>query len=102
MTISKDPTLATVPFAATPARQPMSVKDWANHCVWTDPMLAALETGVRGGRWHTLIDKVYSPLNLASASQSVQANQGAAGVDHQSVDDFWENHQEEMRRLEEA
>ena len=47
----------TVPFAATPSGEPPSVKDWANRCVWTDPMLNALEAGVRGGKWHTLIDK---------------------------------------------
>jgi RNA-directed DNA polymerase len=63
-------------------------------------MLTALEHGVRGGRWHTLIDKVYQPLNLTVASASVLGNQGAAGVDHQTVGDFQENHLEELRRLE--
>jgi RNA-directed DNA polymerase len=65
-------------------------------------MLTALQTGVRGGRWHTLIDKVYQPLNLYAASTSVLANAGAAGVDHQTVEDFEVNRPEELRRLEEA
>jgi len=65
-------------------------------------MLTALEQGVRGGRWHTLIDKVYSSLNLFVASGNVIGNGGAAGVDHQSVEDFLTHRQEELNRLEEA
>jgi RNA-directed DNA polymerase len=65
-------------------------------------MLTALETGVKGGRWHTLIDKVYAPLNLFASSASVMANGGAAGVDHQTVDGFLAHQQEELTRLEEA
>lgn len=64
-------------------------------------MLTALENGVRGGRWHTLSDKVFSPLNLFAASERVVANGGAAGVDHQSVEDFLARRPEELRRLEE-
>lgn len=92
---------ATVPFAATPAGEPSPIRDWANPSVWTDRMLTALETGVRGGRWHTLTDKVFSPLNLFAASERVVANGGAAGVDHQSVEDFLAHRREELRRLEE-
>jgi RNA-directed DNA polymerase len=91
----------TVPFAATPAGEPPSVKDWANRSVWTERMLTTLETGVRGGRWHTLIDKVYAPLNLYVASTSVLGNQGAAGVDHQSVEDFEAERLKEVERLAE-
>jgi len=90
----------TVPFAATPTGKPPSVKDWANRCVWTDPMLNALEAGVRGGKWHTLIDKVFGSLNLFTASLRVIGNEGAAGVDHQTVEDFKEFvEQAHQRRL---
>jgi RNA-directed DNA polymerase len=65
-------------------------------------MLTTLQNGVQGGRWHTLIDKVYLPLNLYAASTSVLVNEGVAGVDHQTVDDFEEQRLEEIRRLEEA
>jgi len=44
-------------------------------------MLTALEQGVKGGIWFSLIDKVYAPRTLAAAWQHVKANQGAAGVD---------------------
>ena len=100
MTARKETKPTTVPFAATPAGKPLSVKDWANRCVWTDRMLTTLESGVRGGRWHTLIDKMYTPLNLYIASVSVAGNEGAAGVDHQSVQDFMARRQEELKRLE--
>jgi RNA-directed DNA polymerase len=51
-------------------------------------MLAALEKGVQGGRWFSLMDKVYAPANLAAGWKRVRDNRGAAGVDHQSVEQF--------------
>ena len=48
-------------------------------------MLTALEQGVRGGRWHTLIDKVYALPTLRAAFARVKANRGAPGVDHVTV-----------------
>jgi hypothetical protein len=91
----------TVPFRATPAEQPPSVKEWANRLVWTDRMLTALEQGVRGGRWHTLIDKVYQPVHLWMSSLVVLGKQGAAGVDRQTVDDFQEQDLAETQWLAE-
>ena len=102
MTKRTEPKPVTVPFAATPAGQPPPIAEWANRVVWTDRMLATLHNGVRGGRWHTLSDKVYSSLNLYVASNHVLANEGAAGVDHQTVANFQENHLQELQRLEEA
>ena len=69
-----------------PPESRRSIRGWANPCGWTERMLTTLEQGVRGGRWHTLIDKVYAPLNLFAASRKVTGNQGAAGVDHQTVE----------------
>jgi len=48
-------------------------------------MLTALEEGVRGGRWHTLIDKVYALPTLRAAFARVKANRGAPGMDHVTV-----------------
>src|SRR5262245_1830435 len=95
-----DQRLATVPFAAIPAGPPPSIKEWANRAVWNDRMLDALHKGVRGGKWHTLIDKVYRPLNLFAASESVLGNEGAAGVDHQTVEQFRDRQLTELARLE--
>ena len=47
--------------------------------VWTDRMLAALEAGVQGGVWFSLIDKVTSPRGLRAAWAQVQRNQGSGG-----------------------
>ena len=51
-------------------------------------MLTALEQGVKGGVWFSLIDKVYAPRTLQAAFARVKANGGAAGVDHQTVKMF--------------
>jgi RNA-directed DNA polymerase len=51
-------------------------------------MLTALEQGVKGGIWFSLIDKVYSTANLFASYTKVAANGGAAGVDHVTVEDF--------------
>lgn len=52
-------------------------------------MLTTLErSSVRGGKWHSLIDKVYKPENLYSAYREVAANKGAPGVDHVTIEDF--------------
>lgn len=48
----------------------------------------ALETGVQGGKWFSLIDKVYDSRNLGSAHRKVKENQGSAGVDHVTVEQF--------------
>jgi RNA-directed DNA polymerase len=61
---------------------------WVEASVWNERMLAALENGVKGGRWFSLIDKVYRAETLRAAWQKVKANAGAAGVDGQSVERF--------------
>jgi RNA-directed DNA polymerase len=61
---------------------------WVEAEVWTERMLSALGNGVKGGKWYSLIDKVYASGTLALAWTKVQANKGAAGVDGQSVDRF--------------
>ena len=74
------------------AKQASEARDpkWAyvEASIWTDPMLAALVNGVKGGKWFSLIDKVCRPAVLAAAWKRVAANKGAAGVDGQSVAKF--------------
>jgi RNA-directed DNA polymerase len=62
-------------------------------------MLTALEQGVRGGRWHTLIDKVFVEINLFTAIRKVVSNKGAPGVDHVTVEKFDSHSREELARL---
>src|SRR5262245_30153599 len=47
-------------------------------------MLTALEQGVKGGKWFSLMDKVTDPKTLWRGFEQVKANDGAAGVDRQS------------------
>ena len=58
---------------------------WTEPSVWTDRMLTALEEGVKGGVWFSLIDKVYAGRTLRAAWQHVKANGGAAGIDHVTI-----------------
>jgi RNA-directed DNA polymerase len=51
-------------------------------------MLTALEKGVKGGVWFSLIDKVFAERNLRAAAAKVVANHGAPGIDHVSVEAF--------------
>ncbi len=80
------------PASVPQAKQAGEVRsrwEWAEPSVWTARMLTALEEGVRGGIWFSLIDKVFAHRNLASAMRKVVANRGAAGVDHVTVEDFF-------------
>lgn len=61
---------------------------WTEPSVGTERMLTALEVGVKGGSWYSVMDKVYTPANLRAAFTRVQANHGAAGVDHQTIEAF--------------
>lgn len=80
--------LARVPVTAKQAGEVRVRWAWAEPSVWTDSMLTALENGVKGGIWFSLIDKVYLPANLFASYARVAANRGAAGVDHVTVEDF--------------
>jgi RNA-directed DNA polymerase len=61
---------------------------WTEPTVWTERMLTALEQGVKGGVWFSLIDKVSAERNLRAATANVVANHGAPGVDHVTVEAF--------------
>ena len=62
-------------------------------------MLTALEQGVMGGQWHSLIDKVYALPNLRRAFARVKANGGAAGVDHVTVKQFERHLEANLEKL---
>jgi RNA-directed DNA polymerase len=64
-------------------------------------MLAALEQGVKGGKWYSLIDKLHPETTLRAAFAQVEANRGAAGVDHVSVKHYAKELDANLRRLSE-
>ncbi len=51
-------------------------------------MLTALERGVKGGKWFSLIDKVYNQDNLTASWEKVRSNRGSSGVDKQTIQAF--------------
>jgi len=44
---------------------------WTEAEVWTERMLATLERGITGGKWYSLMDKVWKMVNLQRAVQKV-------------------------------
>jgi RNA-directed DNA polymerase len=73
---------------------------WVEPTVWTERMLATLETGIEGGKWFRLIDKVWSAKNLAGSLQKVVAKGGSAGIDNQSARAVYEYQEQTIRKLE--
>lgn len=65
-------------------------------------MLAALKKGVKGGKWFSLMDKVYAPRNLEASFTRVKRNKGSAGADHQTVEHFERKLEENLLRLHES
>ena len=89
------------------AERPMQARDirarwaWVEPAVWTDRMLTALEQGVKGGVWFSLMDKVTSMGALAGAWERVRANRGSGGVDHETVQQFSQQAEARLTRLSE-
>ncbi|HJM52008.1 MAG TPA: reverse transcriptase domain-containing protein [Alphaproteobacteria bacterium] len=91
-------------FEPTGAKQGAESRDWSwtEATVWTGRMVSALENGVKGGRWFSLMDKVYAPATLAAAWQRVRGNRGAAGVDGQTIKRFEARSDEYLSELSKA
>lgn len=74
--------------------------EWTEASVWTERMLATLERGVKGGKWFSLIDKVWKWENLQSATRQVLRNLGGAGVDGQTCEQCRRTAPERLERLQ--
>ena len=90
---------ATVPTLANQAEEVRDRWSWAQPCVWTDRMLTSLEKGVKGGKWFSLIDKVYRKDNLAASFERVKRNRGAAGLDHVTLTMFESHYDDNIDKL---
>jgi RNA-directed DNA polymerase len=62
--------------------------EWTEETIWSEKMLAALENGVKGGKWFSLIDKVYAITTLDKAWSNVKRNKGVAGIDEVDIERF--------------
>jgi RNA-directed DNA polymerase len=94
----------TAPAVPARAKQGAEARDWwwVEASVWTDRMVSALVNGVKGGRWYSLMDKVFAPATLEAAWNRVAANNGAAGVDRQSIERFEAHADEYLTELASA
>ena len=73
----------------------------AQRGVWSEKMLMALERGVKGGVWFSLIDKVTAERTLQLAWERVSSNAGACGVDGMSVGHFSKDSQKRLLAVKE-
>lgn len=88
---SNERTAASVPQVD---KQVAEVK--AERKIWSEKMLEALEKGVKGNKWYTLMDKVYSEQTLELAWEKVKNNAGACGVDQISIGWFGKDSQKRL------
>src|SRR5258708_661991 len=65
-------------------------------------MLTALENGVQGSKWYSVMDKVGSRKTLERAFMQVKANEGVAGVDHITIEAFERHLEENLDKLVEG
>ena len=96
----KEQTPSAVPATAPQGGEIRARWAWVERTVWTERMLTTLETGIEGGKWFRLIDKVWSPKNLGSSLEKVVAKGGSAGVDKQSASQIEAHKEQTIAKLE--
>ena len=89
-----------------PARDKQGEEDLWQRCkaergVWSEKMLMALEQGVKGNVWFSLIDKIVADRTLELAWEKVQSNAGVCGVDGISVGHFAKDSQSRLLAVKE-
>jgi RNA-directed DNA polymerase len=99
------PTQTQLPLPGVPrAKQGREVPPqwvWTEASVWTERMLATLGRGVKGGKWYSLMDKVWRRENLQSAVEKVVGNKGAAGVDGKKAETYLLECPERLSKVQE-
>jgi len=79
-----------LPLPETVAPRPKASGELAlslgSSAVWTERMLATLERGITGGKWYSLIDKVWDEETLRMAAWAVIRKDGSPGVDGESCE----------------
>ena len=77
-----------VPTAGKQGEEDLWHRYRAERGVWSEKMLVALEEGVKGNVWFSLIDKVNADWTLTLAWEKVKSNAGACGVDGITIGHF--------------
>jgi RNA-directed DNA polymerase len=88
MEVGREPKPSLVPKEGKQGGETQGRWSWVEPAVWTPRMLTALEEGVKGNQWFSLIDKIYSDRNLETAWAKVASNAGGCGVDGITVERF--------------
>lgn len=102
MTVPKEPQPSIVPATATQGGDVPLRWSWTEPAVWTERMLTALEQGVKGGVWFSLMDKGLAERNLLASYGKGAANGGAPGVDRVTVEAFGDDLEGNVARLSAA
>lgn len=94
------------PSVPVPERDKQAEEDlWQRHKaergVWTEPMLVALERGLKGNKWFSLIDKVSTERTLQLAWEKVRGNAGSCGVDGITIGRFEQDSQSRLLAVNE-
>jgi len=101
--MTKDQTTGPAAVAEpTPPQQAGKAQDpwwWVEPSVWTERMLTRLEQSEPTTVWFRLWDKVIAENNLQAAFWAVWRNEGAPGVDGQTVKQFDAEEQAQLARL---
>ena len=86
-----------------PAKQGREVPDkweWTEASVWNERMLATLERGIKGGKWYSLIDKVWKKENLQSAVEKVARGKSKQKPDGRKCHRYLEQSPERLPALQ--
>lgn len=97
----EEPSPSVPPKADKQGEEDLWQRHKAERGVWSERMLLALERGIKGNQWFSLIDKVYAERTLAIAWEKVHANAGACGVDGISVELFQKDSQKRLLAVRE-
>ena len=97
---TQEQTPTTVPERAPQVGEIRARWAWVEAEVWTERMLATLETGIEGGKWFRLVDKVWSLKNLGRSLEKVVAKGGSAGIDNQSARQIEAHKSQTIAKLE--
>ena len=73
---------------------------WTEASVWNERMLATLERGIKGGKWFSLIDKVWKTENLQSAAEKVARGKSQQKPDGRKCHRYLEQSQERLPALQ--
>ena len=99
---SCEATSPSVPATDKQGEEDLWQRYGAERGVWSEKMLAALrDSGAKGKKWFSLIDKVYAEGTLRLAWDKVSSNAGACGVDGVSVGSFAKDSQARLLAVRE-